>query len=542
MSGAAKPRLGLFGPFRLTSATGQRIEVPSRKGIALLAMLATSPDGERSRGWLQDRLWGSREREQSQSSLRRELSQVRRILDDHGLALIETTGDRVRLRLDAIELMPASASDFLEGIDLRGEEVFEEWLREQRRATVVPKSPPTPFPKPALTPGRPASLAILGFENQTGDPDADYLAEGIGEELIDRVSRLRWLPVISPGPGPAPKAGLLESGRTLGAAYILGGRLRRVDHGYWLSGQVINVATGELVWSPRLRLPAPQASGALASLVAELVAVLENRVADFEGVRALAVPEVELSVADLVWRGRWHQDRLSHHDTETAGKLLKRALELAPNWSVAVLEYARHLALRAWNRRLTGESVEEIRALAQRAVVLDYEDARGHMLVGASEMWRRQPIPAEMSLLRAVDLNPSLGIAWDQLGTLRILTGRPDAALEPLATAMRLAPLDYRQFYKQGEVAMAQLMLGELDQALAAADRSINLRPGYWYAHVCKINALARSGKPADARRAWKDLQHNRPGFETSYIDWIPFSDPKWRECLKTGIDAAADT
>lgn len=545
MSQVGRSKLYLYGPFRLISPAGERIEIPSKKGSALLAMLALSPTGERTRGWLKDRLWSSRERLQAQNSLRRELSQLRTTLQAKGIFALKTHGDCIAVDLDQIEIVaPEAKQDLLEGIDIPGEDVFEEWLREQRQASVPPSresvlaaAPRTPLQH------RTASIAILPFANLTGDRDKAYLADGIAEELADRVSRLRWLPVISPGQSfrPGGDESFLDAGRRLNAAYVLGGKLRLQEDDYWLSAQIIECATGQLLWSPRLRLAAPQASNAISPMVEELVGVLENRIDNAEKVRAQAVPEVDLSVNDLIWRGRWHQDRVSHEDTEIAGRYFAEAMRLAPQSALAVIEYTRHFGYEVWNKRLPDDSIREMRQLAQKAILLDYEDARGHMFAGMAEMWLRQTGRAEVLLQRAISLNPSLTIAHEQLGTLKILSGRPLEGIGPLEYAIRLSPTDYRLFLKHGELALAHLMLGNNDRAIEHAEVSLTLRPAYWHAHVTRINALARVGQLDEARAARTEMMAVRPHFTPEYINWVPFVDAKWHVFLKDGL-ALADS
>jgi DNA-binding SARP family transcriptional activator len=135
--------LNLLGSFRLFTPERKRVEIASKKGIALIAMLAMADRGEHARGWLQDRLWGSRARPQAQSSLRRELSVLRHCLNDEPPPLLICERHWVRLDLqllwvdahapDARRFPNAVAGEFLEGLDIPGEEGFEDWLREQRR-------------------------------------------------------------------------------------------------------------------------------------------------------------------------------------------------------------------------------------------------------------------------------------------------------------------------------------------------------------------------------------------------------------------------
>jgi len=132
-------RLRLLGAFQLVAPNGQRLDVTSKKAIALLGLLASANSGERWRAWIQDKLWGSRELRQAQASLRRELHGLRKLTAGSPLPLVEATSRTVRLNLNVVdvdirseEALLRSSGEFLEGIDIAGEESFEEWLREMR--------------------------------------------------------------------------------------------------------------------------------------------------------------------------------------------------------------------------------------------------------------------------------------------------------------------------------------------------------------------------------------------------------------------------
>jgi DNA-binding transcriptional activator of the SARP family len=132
-------RLRLLGAFQLVAPNGQRLDVTSKKAIALLGLLASANSGERWRAWIQDKLWGSRELRQAQASLRRELHGLRKLTAGSPLPLVEATSRTVRLNLNVVDVdirsedaLLRSSGEFLEGIDIAGEESFEEWLREMR--------------------------------------------------------------------------------------------------------------------------------------------------------------------------------------------------------------------------------------------------------------------------------------------------------------------------------------------------------------------------------------------------------------------------
>ena len=139
VNGMALYRLRLLGAFQLVAPNGQRLDVTSKKAIALLGLLASANSGERWRAWIQDKLWGSRELRQAQASLRRELHGLRKLTAGSPLPLVEATSRTVRLNLNVVdvdirseEALLRSSGEFLEGIDIAGEESFEEWLREMR--------------------------------------------------------------------------------------------------------------------------------------------------------------------------------------------------------------------------------------------------------------------------------------------------------------------------------------------------------------------------------------------------------------------------
>ncbi|MGV7123214.1 AfsR/SARP family transcriptional regulator [Sphingopyxis sp. 550A] len=151
MNGMALYRLRLLGAFQLVAPNGQRLDVTSKKAIALLGLLASANSGERWRAWIQDKLWGSRELRQAQASLRRELHGLRKLTVGSPFPLIEATTRTVRLNLNVVdvdirnkEAVMRSSGEFLEGIDIAGEESFEEWLREMRN-NIADLSGPMPL-------------------------------------------------------------------------------------------------------------------------------------------------------------------------------------------------------------------------------------------------------------------------------------------------------------------------------------------------------------------------------------------------------------
>lgn len=559
---AARPTqfsLGLLGPFRLQKASGERIEIPSKKGIALIAMLAMAEGGERTRGWLQEKLWGQRQHAEGRGSLRRELSNLRKLLNTEREPLLAFERDRVQLRIGLIDIDARGVatstslplrSEFLEGLDIPGEEGFEDWLREQRselarlsaqRPLVAPLgrsvggSQPLPSHILDLTQVPPGfagqqALAVLPFANATGDSNSDYLAEGISEELIERLSCVRWLPVIarSSSFSLSGNEDKVSIGRLLGAKYLVEGRLHRIPGGYVLATTLLDAETNHTIWSHRFVLGADVSGGALEEVASELVAHLEVRIERAEQGRTREKRQSPMSLTDLIWRGRWHLNRLTRTDSEMAEKLFAEALALDPDSPEALIQSTFATAWAIWAQRGSKDRIVDMRKLAQRAMYADPYDGRGYLLCGIAEIWLRHPQAAQTLLQHAISLNPSLAIAHAQLGCSFNLLGKPEQAIQPLRTALRLSAHDPYIFFILNEIALSLDMLGQWSEAIDHADHSLARRPAYWWAHVIKIDALVRSGEIARAAAALNELFMVKRDFSTRYLDWIPFLDEKW--------------
>jgi len=711
--------LGLLGTFRLTVGDGKRIEIASKRGIALIAMLAMARDGECTRAWLQDKLWSQRQKSQSQASLRRELSNLRKCLGQYADNLLETDHQLVRLNLENVSVdaradfltakhfkdREAIDGEFLAGLDLAGEEGFEDWLREQRRivavemddatvsgferidlvprrtsivisiaaigqilsevfrdgiaalteehggwifrtdesgiiiacttadqalklaiairqysadvaaihdvdeilrlrfgigagglqqeedsrkgsavdvavglqqaartsgmivsksvydtltelpdlivvghgqmevaATVLPvvslqfeleNQSSGRLPSHILDINQPArgfenrpALAVLPLENVTGGEVNEYIADGISEELINRLSRLRWLPVIARSSSFSfrnEKTDLTEIGAKLGAKYVLEGHLRTVGRQYLVSVNLSDVGSGHTLFSHRLELPPEYSQDSIDELTAELVAALDARIDRAEQLRAREKKPGQLDVNDLIWRGRWHLNRLTRENSARAQELFAEALALEPESSEALIQVTFCLTWSIWAGREPASQIDEMRRMAQQAILADVDDGRGYLLAGVAEMWLRQPLRARALIEQAIELNPSLAMAYAQLGGSYNLTGEPELALGPLTTSMRLSPNDMHIFYSLGELAMANNFLGHWASAIELADQAITRRPAYWYAHMIKITALARSGDIAAAGFAYDELLERKPDFSLKYVQWLPF-------------------
>lgn len=548
-------RLQLIGPFGLLGPDGARIEISSKRGQALLAMLVCSGGGERTRGWLQDRLWGSRGSDQAQASLRRELSTLRKAVNVGSAELLRADNSRIWIDLSLIDadwrnLGGAPGGEFLEGIDIGGEESFEDWLREERmrlEGRTAPKALPlsATYEAPALPSDfaefsiRPA-IAVLPFTWATKSDDREAIAHGLSEDLIDRLSKLRWLPVIARSSCFALMGQNLDAraaGEKLGARYIVEGSMRGDGDQRILSASLTDAVNGQILWSNRLPFAEGGDQAGFDEMLSSFAATLGLKVDQSEQVRALSKSQSDLNVSELIWRGRWHMNRLTREDAKAARACFDDALQREPTSPEALIQAT---WVRLWDLWLTRGSETDIRAIrqmAQQSIIADYDDARGHMLAGIAEIWLKQPLRAEALLRRAIDLNPSLVMAHAQLGSALNLQGDYDAAVATLNFALRLSPNDHDLFFTLGELSSAHLLNGSMNEALYFAEQSIARRGAYWLAHVVKVNALVRSGRAVEAGVALSDLFSAKTNFREEYIDWLPFLDSQKCDYLREGLN-----
>ncbi|MCB2087543.1 MAG: tetratricopeptide repeat protein [Sphingomonadaceae bacterium] len=546
--------LRLMGAFRLLGPDGNRIDIRSKRSQAMLAMLALTNGGERSRGWLQDMLWCNRAPDQANASLRREISNLRKLIDPDSDGVLKADRSSVMLDLAQFEIDALAASppsgQLLEGLDLAGEENFEDWLRLERQrlaqdqleTLLEQEVSAAPRPAAAEVPDRTA-LAVLRFTCDPANDETGAIADGIADDLIERLARMRWLPVLSRSSSFAfisGNADLREVHDRLGAAYALEAAVRVTGTAHHLRITLSDTATGRNLRSEQIEWPATGSSAALDRLMVVLAAILDRTIDAQEQQRASRMEQARQSVAELIWRGRWHLNQLSESGNAQARSCFEQALAQNPTSSEAMIQLCWLQVRQLWMERASEDSIRQVRRSAQKAILSDPEDARGHMLAGIAEIFLRQPLRAEALLRRALELNPSLMMAHAQLGSALYLKGEFAEAMRELETAVSLSPNDPDLFYILGEQAMVQLLLKEYDQAIMLADHSLALRSGYWVPHLAIICARCELGDLPAARSALAELQRAQPRFTTAHVDWLPFIGAEHGAYLKAQLNLAA--
>lgn len=389
--------------------------------------------------------------------------------------------------------------------------------------------------------GRPA-IAVIPFDNLSANAHLEHVADGLAEDLITGLSALRWLPVIARNSSflfRGRHMAAADIGRALGARYLLQGALRVGDEKVRVNVELIDAQTACNMWTGRYDEKLGNIFEVQDAIVERIVSTLDFQIDLAEQRKSRAISPESLDVWGLVHRAIWHQNKLTREDATKAHELLDQALARDPNSVNALVQKAWWHFWDVWTQRGHRDGLIEMQKLSRKAMLLDSLDARGHMLLGIALLMMREPVRGRAPLQESIRLNPSLYLAHGSLGTTYVLEGEPRSAIPPLLTAMRLNPHDLYMFHAMGELAIANYMLGEWAEALAWCERSLNLRPGYWYPRAIRIAALARSGDLEAASAALQGLRSRNEGMSANHVYWVPFTDRKWNDYLMEGLTLA---
>ncbi len=293
--------------------------------------------------------------------------------------------------------------------------------------------------------GRP-SIAVLPFLNLSDDREQEYFADGIAEDIITGLSRLRWLFVVArnstyPYKGKAPE--VREVARELGVRYVLEGSVRRAGDRLRVTSHLVDASTGATVWADRYDRPAADVFAVQDEITGNVVASLEPQLYAAENQRLQVRPPESLDAWGHVMRAMPQVWTWAEEDSVTALAELRRALAIEPDYarahSLMAMTYIRGAHM-GWvpYADVFGPALEA----ARRAVERDGEDPWGHLALGFVHMLSRNFRPAVDELGEALWLHPNFALAHTVLGAAYGFGGAGDEGLRHLATGMRLSPRD----------------------------------------------------------------------------------------------------
>jgi TolB-like protein len=398
----------------------------------------------------------------------------------------------------------------------------------------------------ALTlPDRP-SIAVLPFVNLSGDPEQEYFADGVVEDIITALSRLRWLFVIARNSSFTYKGRALDIrqiGRELGVRYVLEGSMRNAAKHVRITGQLIDATTGGHLWADRFEGTLGDIFELQDQITEDVVGAIAPQLERAEIERAKRKPTENLGAYDFYLRGMANLHQGTREAVNEALPLFYKAIELDPDFASAYGMAAWCYFWRKLNDWMTDRSKEiaEGTRLARRAVELGRDDAVALARSGTALHHFVGDLDGSIALLdRALVLNPNLASAWFLGGFLRVWAGESDSAIEHFARAMRLNPLDPEMYRMQAGMALAHLFAGRFDAASSWAEKAYRDLPSFLMAVGIIAASHALAGRSDEAERAMVHLRRLDPTLRISRLtDWLPFHRPEHLTLFADGLRKA---
>lgn len=392
------------------------------------------------------------------------------------------------------------------------------------------------------------SIAVLPFDNLSGDPDQEYFADGIVEDIITELSNYSWLLVIARNTTftfKGSSVNVKEVGRQLGVRYVMEGSIRKAGNRVRITAQLVDAQSGAHVWAEHFDRDLADIFAVQDEITLNVAGAIQPRLISVEAERARNKEPESMAAWDYAVRGRWHVLRPTKEDNAEAQRLLREGLTLYPD-SVPILTFLSYSLTtgvifgwsddpRAW--------LAEARKLAERAANLDENNAWVQCVLGLDQFTAKQPEKAIGHYRKAIALNPSFALGYGYLALqLAFIAGKTDEAIEQAERAMRLSPRDPELYHFLYAIGMAHFVAGRYDDAATWAEKAENERPASIGFGPLRLLAAtyAHLGRSDEAREAFASVLEVTPHISATGIrNAIHFSRPEDLERYLDGLRKA---
>jgi TolB-like protein/class 3 adenylate cyclase/Flp pilus assembly protein TadD len=366
------------------------------------------------------------------------------------------------------------------------------------------------------------SIAVLPFTNISGDPEQEYFADGISEDIVTGLSRLRWFFVIARNSSFVYKGKAVDikrAARELGVRYVLEGSVRRGGNRVRITAQLIDASTGNHIWADRYDGELTDVFELQDEITRKVVAAIEPKLLEAEAARSHARSPEDLGAWDLVMQANSVFWRMTRADVDATIAILRKAVQRYPDYAPAQSMLAFALLFRAIaTGAFRGQDLPDALALASRAAELDDSDPWAHLALGWAALLRRRTEIAVEQYQRALDINPNFAAAHGHLGMAYALDDQSDKAVVHMEQAIRMSPHDPQTFLFNTNLAIAHYLSGRYAEAVVVGRKAVQQRPAFTPGLRIYSASLAQAGQIDEARAALDQLKSLQP--ETS-IAWI---------------------
>jgi adenylate cyclase len=440
-------------------------------------------------------------------------------------------------------------------LDIAFEDMGEQQVKNIARPLRVYRiGPPPSHPHAGETPAAQApalalpdkpSIAVLPFQNMSGDPEQEYFADGMVEEIITALARIRWLFVIARNSTFTYKGQAVDVkqvGRELGVRYVLEGSVRKAGGRVRITGQLIDAVTGAHLWADRFDGSLEDVFDLQDRVAISVAGVIEPAVREAEIRRSAARPTSDLTAYDLYLRAlplmlTWATDAAAQ-----ALDLLGRAIERDPHYGLA-LAAAAFCHSQRFGSGWTDDPERERRQgieLARRALQAGGDDSNAIVFAVGALANFGEDVGLLMRLIdNLLALNPSFADGWNWSGWLRLFAGNANLAIEHFETSPRLDPRSARRAYQLTGIGIGHFFERRFDQAASVLLESLQQLPSYTTTTRFLVSCYAHMGRIDEARELIARFGiAPAPGF-AGRAPGTPFRDPEQRELLLSGLRLA---
>jgi adenylate cyclase len=398
--------------------------------------------------------------------------------------------------------------------------------------------------EPLTLPDKP-SIAVLPFQNMSNDPEQEFLADGMAEDIITALSRYRSLFVIARNSTFAYKGqspDLRDVSRELGVRYVLEGSIRKAGNRVRVTGQLIDGTNGSHIWAERYDRELNDIFELQDEITETIVAAIGPEIDQVERERAQRLPPDNLDAWESYQRGLWHLYRFTKKDNAEARRFFRQSAATSTTFSqpLSGITHSLYFAFMHGYADDRAATLEEAFLTGRQAVAADERDADAHFALGRILYLRRNLDSSIAEFEKAISLNPSLSHAHIGLATALLFDGRWKAAIESSDRAIRLSPHDPILWIFLVVKAVALQCSGDLDKAEEVSRLAVRLPVAEFSPLFGLASVLGQANKIQEAQEVMKDLLRLKPEATIRHMkEILPFRDPAHIGIITDGLRKA---
>jgi len=376
------------------------------------------------------------------------------------------------------------------------------------------------------------SIAVLPFNNMSGDSEQEYFSDGITEDIITALSRSPWLFVISRNSSftyRGSATNVRKVSRELGVRYILEGSVRKAGNRVRVTAQLIDGTSGSHVWAEKYDGELQDIFDLQDQITQQVVASILTQIQLNIGEKLIRLERPDVKTWDLLARSWKLFYELTNESLTAAESFLRRAVRSAPTSCDA-----HHLLAAVLGHQVImgfvshrSANISQAYELAKQAVAIDDHNEYAHWTLGLIQFMRGKYDVATAELKHALELNPNCSLAYGVLGSVLSFRGKPDESIKYNEIAIRLNPRDISIFFRFSDIAMAHFVAGRYSEAAQWARKSVQRKPVWGLGHAVLASSFAQFNRLEEAKEAVTNFLEITPKAKISGFRQMPFKIPE---------------